>query len=246
MKRNYGWKPDIPDQRDYAYKVGRVPVLPTRADLRPFCPPVQDQGELGACTAHAIVAAMGVCDRKSVGRSLLDYSRLFLYYAERAMEGTVRSDAGAFIRDGIKVAVKQGVCAETLWPYDVAQFRKKPSKGCYGDAMTRKAASYQRIGSLSALRSCLAEGFPVVFGFSVYESFESDAVARSGMLPMPEKNERMLGGHAVLAVGYDDAAELVVVRNSWGETWGTAGYFHMPYKYITNRSLSDDFWTLRA
>jgi C1A family cysteine protease len=107
--------------------------------------------------------------------------------------------------------------------------------------------SYQRVvRSLPQLRGCLAEGFPFIFGFTVYESFESDAVASTGVAPMPGPGERVLGGHAVLAVGYDDADQRFLVRNSWGTKWGNGGYFTMPYAYLTERNLSSDFWTLRT
>jgi C1A family cysteine protease len=176
------------------------------------------------------------------------------------MEGTVGSDSGAMIRDGVKSVAQAGVCTETEWPYDdtapvppsetwPAQARagQQPTADCYANALSDRAVSYQRVvRSLSQFKGCLAEGFPFIFGFSVYESFESDAVAASGVVPMPGRGERLLGGHAVLAVGYDDADQRFLVRNSWGTGWGQAGYFTMPYAYLTERNLSSDFWTLRS
>jgi C1A family cysteine protease len=101
------------------------------------------------------------------------------------------------------------------------------------------------LNTLPQLKGCLASGSPVVFGFSVYESFESAAVAKTGTMPMPKPSEKQLGGHAVLAVGYDDAQERVIIRNSWGTGWGKKGCFTMPYAYITDDNLCDDFWTIR-
>jgi C1A family cysteine protease len=243
----YGWTPDRPDRRDLLYAaIARPPRrLPAEMDLRIGCSPVEDQGELGSCTANALVGALEFLELKA-GRPLVDLSRLFLYYDERAMEGTVGEDAGAEIRDGVKSLVKQGVCPEKNWPYRIASFAKKPSAACYRQAAAHQLLSYHRIQSLAQMRGCLAEGYPFVFGFTVYESFESAAVARTGTVRMPGAGEQVLGGHAVMAVGYDDRAKRVLVRNSWGAAWGRGGYFTLPYAYVADRDLSDDFWTLRV
>jgi C1A family cysteine protease len=174
-------------------------------------------------------------------------SRLFLYYNERVMQGTVNSDSGAYIRDGIKSLNKSGICPEKEWPYIISKFADKPPKKCYDDALKATIKSYQRLTNtnLTQLQSCLSQGFPFVFGFTVYESFESQQVARTGIMPMPKPQEKVLGGHAVMAVGYDDSKQAVLVRNSWGTDWGIRGYFYMPYGYITNANLCDDFWTIR-
>jgi C1A family cysteine protease len=172
-------------------------------------------------------------------------SRLFIYYNERVIERTVRTDSGAMIRDGIKTLAKQGACPEKSWPYDIAKFAVKPPKVCYAEALNYQILSYARLNTLGEMRSCLADGFPFVFGFSVYEGFEAQKVAKTGMVEMPNAGEKMLGGHAVLAVGYDDSAKRVIVRNSWGPKWGIKGYFTMPYAYVADRNLSDDFWTIR-
>jgi len=162
------------------------------------------------------------------------------------MEGTVGTDSGAMIRDGIKTVNAVGACPESEWPYDIARFTEKPSDACYADAATHRALQYQRVShDLTQMRTCLASGFPFVFGFSVYESFESKAVAHTGVTPMPAHGERVIGGHAVMAVGYDDTAATFLVRNSWGTGWGLAGYFTMPYDYLSARNLSNDFWTIR-
>ncbi|MGD0615744.1 MAG: C1 family peptidase, partial [Verrucomicrobiota bacterium] len=173
-------------------------------------------------------------------------SRLFIYYNERAMEGTVDSDSGAQIRDGIKSVAKQGVCPEPLWPYQVEEFRARPPKKCYVAALGHRVVLYQRlVPTLNQLRACLASGYPFVFGFTVYESFESPAVARTGHAPMPKPGEPAMGGHAVMAVGYEDSKQWFVLRNSWGFNWGMHGYFTLPYTYLIDSQLADDFWTIR-
>jgi C1A family cysteine protease len=197
-----------------------------------------------SCTANALVGSLEFLEIKA-GHAVTDLSRLFVYYNERAMEGTVNEDAGAMIRDGVKTLVKLGVCTEKKWPYVISKFTKKPTAVCYKEAGNHQVVSYHRVVGLQQMKQCLAEGYPFVFGFSVYESFESDAVAKSGKLDLPKPKEKQLGGHAVMAVGYDEASQRVLVRNSWGTDWGLKGYFTMPYGYISNANLADDFWTLR-
>lgn len=244
----YGWMPDLPDQRDLMYSAPMMVMqkIPAKIDLTSKCPPVYNQGQIGSCTANALSAAFEF-DRKK--QKLQDFmpSRLFLYYNERALQNTVNSDSGAFIRDGIKTLNVNGICPEKEWPYDTNKFAQKPPQKCYTDALKCTIKSYQRLNNtnLSQLQSCLSEGFPFVFGFTVYESFESQQVAKTGMVPMPSPKEKVVGGHAVMAVGYDDSKQAAIVRNSWGKDWGVKGYFYMPYGYITSSHLCDDFWTIR-
>jgi C1A family cysteine protease len=243
----YGWIPDLPDQRDHLYSAppAFLAALPPSTDLRAACPAVYDQGQLGSCTANAIGGAIEF-DR--LLQKLPDFvpSRLFIYYNERVIEGTVNSDSGAQIRDGIKTVASQGVCPEPEWPYDIAKFSQKPSAKAYSDAVTDRAISYQSlVQDLNQMKGCLASGYPFVFGFTVYESFETAAVARSGHAPMPGSGERVIGGHAVMAVGYDDASQSFLVRNSWGTGWGLAGYFTLPYSYLIQPGLASDLWTIR-
>ncbi len=245
----YGWIKDRPDIRDHLYRrpaALTAAPLPDSVDLRPQCPPVYDQGQLGSCTANAIAAAVQF-DRMTQYFPGWLPSRLFIYYNERVLEGTVNSDSGAEIRDGIKSVAAQGVCPETEWPYDISQFAVRPPQSCYHDATKFKAFQYQSLaGSLADTQTCLATGFPFVFGFVVYESFESSAVAATGIVPMPVPGEQQVGGHAVLAVGYDNARQVFIVRNSWGAQWGDVGYFYLPYDYVLDGNLASDLWAIQV
>ena len=243
----YGWIPDRPDNRDLAFAAEPqvLAALPASTDLRPNCPPVYDQGQLGSCTANAIGGAFQF-EQKKQGIPDVVPSRLFIYYGERYLEGTVSTDSGAMIRDGMKVVNHDGAPPETLWPYDITQFAQKPPDPAYAAGKENQVLIYRRVlRNLNQMKACLAAGYPFVFGFSVYESFESPDVARTGVMPMPAQGEQLLGGHAVLAVGYDDASQRFTVRNSWGTGWGMNGYFTMPYDYLMDGNLSSDFWTLR-
>jgi C1A family cysteine protease len=205
---------------------------------------VEDQGQLGSCTANALAGNLEFIDKKP-DNQYIDTSRLFIYYNERKLQNTITQDSGAALRIGIKSLKTFGACPETLWPYDIAKFTDTPTQACYKEAINHTIQSYRRIITLADMLACLADGFPFVFGFTVYESFESLQVAKTGKVNMPKKSERALGGHAVMAVGYDQKASRFIVRNSWGEGWGMKGYFTMPYAYLDNRNLSDDFWTIR-
>jgi len=245
--RGYGWIPDVPDQRDHLYAAPAqfLKALPASTDLRAKCPPVYDQGQLGSCTANAIGAAIEFDRMKQRLRDFVP-SRLFIYYNERVIEGTVSIDSGAMIRDGIKSVASDGVCPETEWPYVISKFAQRPSKKCYQDARLDRAVSYQSIiQDLNQMKGCLASGYPFIFGFTVYESFETAAVAKSGHAPMPGWGERPVGGHAVMAIGYDESKQWFLVRNSWGGGWGLKGYFTMPYAYFIQPGLASDFWTIR-
>ena len=198
------------------------------------------------CTANSL---SGSFDYERIKQKLkpLFPSRLFIYYNERAMEGTIKSDSGAQIRDGIKTLASQGVCPESEWYYNVSKFAVKPNEQCYQNAKSNTIKQYLRLDNtnLNQLKTCLVQGYTFVFGFTVYESFESDAVASTGIVPMPDPNEQCLGGHAVYCVGYDDSKKAFKVRNSWGNEWGDGGNFWLPYDYMTNTDLASDFWTIR-
>ena len=246
--QRYGWVPDLPDARDhlYAAPTAMLKKLPAAVDLRSKFPPPYDQGQLGSCTGNAIAGAIQFGRRKQKQKPDFTPARLFIYYNERAMEGTVNVDSGAQIRDGIKSVVNQGACSEKTWPYQITQFTVKPSASAYTEASKYQVTSYSRLTqTLTQLKGCLASGYPFVFGFTVYESFESPDVAKSGVMPMPTASEKVVGGHAVVAAGYDDASQRFIIRNSWGSNWGQKGYFTMPYAYITESNLADDLWTIR-
>lgn len=243
LNKSYGWLPDIPDQRDYLYRAIRpIRRLPKIVDLRRYCSIVENQGNLGSCTACALAGNLEFLDNKP-DAVCEDVSRLFIYYNERTLTGTVDFDSGASLRDGIKTLRKTGVCREKIWPYEIERFDRKPSLRCYQEAKKYRIKSYYRINTLSEMLICLAEGYPFTFGFTVYESFESVKVAQTGVVSMPKKRERVIGGHAVMAVGYNQKERLFLVRNSWGNKWGQGGYFTIPYRYL--ETLAADFWTVR-
>jgi C1A family cysteine protease len=259
-KYGLGWRPDTPDQRDHRYMPPKlaVPVktslIPSTSDERRtgFTPPIYDQGNLGACTGNSTCAMFQyVAKRESLPNADRVPSRLMAYYLARELEGTVAVDAGAELRDVIKAVTTTGVCFEDGddgWPYDPAAFATKPPQRCYDAAAANRGIDYQRVDrSLDAMRTCLAEGYPFVLGFTVYQSFMSDQMMTTGRATMPLASENCDGGHAVAAWGHNDAERVFLVRNSWGAGWGPfRGYFLLPYDYLLDENLSDDFWTIRS
>jgi C1A family cysteine protease len=248
----FGWQPDLPDIRDYRYAAVRTMAtarLPAHTYLLgPRMSGVYDQGQLGSCTANAIAAAVDYT-RVKQGKPFLYPSRLFIYYNERKMRGWENADTGAYIRDGMKSVATQGACPESLWQYQIQRFRMQPEDRCYAEAEKFQTLQYRRLDNtnLSELKACLAEGFPFVFGFTVYDYFITDEMMFKGILNMPKPGEKVLGGHAVMACGYLESEKRFLVRNSWGSGWGlrrNLGYFTIPYEYITNANLADDFWTI--
>lgn len=249
MIRTYGWRPDKPDARDFRFAAPRRrpgAKLPPMVDLRPKCPPVLDQGDLGACTAFASGNAY-VFAHVAQGMPAFPPAPLFQYYNTRILIGTVNYDSGAEIRDAIKALNQYGICGEPLWPYLPGKFKAEPTRPAYDDGEKHQAVQYERVdGTLAGIKACLAAGRPIVFGFTVYESFESKRVERTGTMPMPKKKERVLGGHAVLAVGYSDKTKKLTVMNSWGTKWGKQGFFAMPYAFAADSNFCDDWWTLEV
>jgi len=252
--RKYTWKKQHPDLRDF--KFARSPMadklkieeLPKTVNLRRWCSQVEDQGQLGSCTAHAWSGLLEYNANREKKIPYRDLSRLFIYYNERRIEGTIDQDSGAELRDGAKAIATYGACPEQWCQYKINAFKNKPSDKAFQEALSRKITNYYALNTFDELKISLAEGHPFVFGFYVYESFESDQVAKTGVVSMPDvKNEKLLGGHAVLAIGYNEPQKRFLCRNSWGKGWGLKGtldgYFTMPYEYIANSDLATDFWT---
>jgi len=244
----YGWRRELPDHNDkyYEFNYKGYDSKITNIDLRSKCPEIYDQGKLGSCTANAVAGAYQYEESREKEKNVFRPSRLFIYYNERVIEDTVLYDSGATIRDSIKTLHKTGTCSEVKWPYDISKFKSRPTEICYKDAEKNKIIEYKKVTqTLDELRTCLQQGTPFIFGFSVYESFESNLVANTGIMNMPRKGEKLLGGHAVMAVGYDDSTRMFIIRNSWGEYWGELGYFYMPYEFIIDNIYASDFWTIK-
>lgn len=246
--KRYGWKKDITRIGDLFHNFFIHPHqhIIQKVDLRPgFASiPVYNQGELGSCTANSLAGAF---EYDLVKQNLTNFmpSRLFIYYNERVIENDVDQDAGGQLRDGVATLGTLGVCNEDAWPYDIAKFADKPTDQCFTDALQNKAVQYKRVEqTLPQMKQCLLNNLPFVFGFTVYQSFESEEVAKTGYMTMPTLFDKPVGGHAVLCVGFDDEKKVFIVRNSWGEDWGDKGYFYMPYAYLTSSVLASDLWTV--
>lgn len=213
--------------------------FPPKMDLRDKMPPIYDQGDLGSCTSNALVAAYCFNDRDFMG------SRLFLYYNERKIRGDEKEDSGAYLSDGIKSLEEEGVCPESEWPYKISKFKDCPPPECYIHAKRHRAEKATNImDDLDHMKNALCVGFPFVVGITIFESFESLEASRTGVVSMPKPNEKVLGGHAVVVVGYDDSKRQWIMRNSWGTDWGDKGYFYLPYEYLMNQSWTSDLWNI--
>ena len=240
----YHWTRDKIDKRDYLY-APTVVKTSNYVDLRPYCSPIEDQGRLGSCTGNAIAGAIELLMKRN--NKFSDISRLFIYYYERLLENTVNYDSGAYIRDGIKACYTYGAATENLWPYDISKFRNRPSIDAVNDASRRKVKLYERVADFNGVINAIDNGYPVTIGFDVYSSFDSPTVARTGIMPYPNlRKETLLGGHAVLIVGYNKNNDTFIVRNSWGKYWGDNGYFYMPFQVIKNNTMSGDFWVIKS
>ena len=248
MKRPFKltWRKDTPDSRDLVFN-DRTPLskLPNAVDLTPLCSPVENQGTMGSCTGHAVTAAVELIQTQETGR-YHHLSRLFVYYNGRNLDGWPQADDGATIRSCIKSTNKLGAPPEKDWRYLKRNLLLEPPSDVYKKAAELKVVQYSRIQhrNINNIRRALAQGLPVVFGFEVFESFMSDRMSRTGVMTLPEKGETSDGGHAVVAVGYDDSRQRLIVRNSWGRDWGVRGYFYMPYVFVTDPKYCADFWTL--
>lgn len=243
--RRYGWKPSLPDLRDHIADTSELPIL-DEVDPRAELPAVFDQGQLGSCTANAVAAAVEY-DAKLNGSDPGSLSRLWIYYYERKLEGApADQDTGAMGRDGFKVCHKLGVPLERDWPYNIAEFSEEPPPSLGDEARAHRISNYRVIPrNLDSMKAVLSNRQTIAFGFSVYESFESANVASSGIVALPTRNEKALGGHEVLLVGYlKDQTNYGLVRNSWGSGWGLGGYFLMPWAYLLDAHLASDFRTI--
>lgn len=239
----YGWRPDLPDIHDLYRPLRASLALPV--DLRPMFPPCYDQGQLGSCSANAAAGAMEYEQRRQ-GLPQFMPSRLFIYYQERSLEGTIPWDAGATIRDSIRALNRWGAPPETDWPYDITKFADQPPTAAYVAGLLDTAVKYERVAQdLAGIRETLQSKLCINFGFTVYESFESDEVAQTGIVPIPASGEATVGGHAVLIVGDIPSENRFIVRNSWGTSWGMDGYCVFPYDYLLNEDLAADFWAVQ-
>ncbi len=241
-----GWQPDVPDFRDKYLAEAPVEAA-VESDLTKIFPlPCYNQGELGSCTSQATEFATRFARFK---RGLPDFpgSRLYVYFNSRKIEGSESSDSGAQIRDAIKATVDNGVCHEMIWPYDVIKYAIQPPDAAYKEGARNQSILYRRVPQTpEAIRGVLTSGWPVVFGATLYRSFDSEDVARIGVVPMPFASEPTIGGHAQTICGHSDARQAYLVRNSWG-VWGLPdkpGYSWMPYDYIHNADLCADFWVI--
>jgi C1A family cysteine protease len=253
IARFYGWKPPLPRPRlmfaDHRAVMGIATFAP-RLDMRAGDGPPYDQSQLGSCTGNAIAGELQFV-RAKFGHPAWTPSRLGIYYETRKREGTIATDAGASLADTAEVVATVGFVPEAFWPYEIAKFADAPTKQStdterYFSGSAHGVSAHLALdnSAVAELKTPLAGGFPFVIGFTVYQSFESDAVAASGILPMPKPGEKILGGHAVMCLGWDDVLKAFLIRNSYGTGWGQGGYFWMPYDYATNTDLAGDAHTL--
>lgn len=243
----YGWKKQPQDDRDLRYSIAKpIEGLPATSDLRSLFPPCYDQGQTSSCTGNGTVGALMAAQARA-GLPSMMLSRLFAYYNARSIEGTADQDSGANIRDVIKGCNEFGIVEETLWPFDPANLTVKPSSEAYDEAATDMIHFYASVDltNMDNIKVALSHKIPVVFGFQVYDYFESADMAKTGILNMPGPNENCLGGHCVVICGHDDAEQMCWVRNSWGSNWGPfSGFLKMSYSYITS-NLCSDGWVIR-
>ncbi len=284
QQNGMGWLPDYPDFRDYTFKIKEslenkkkeeienllsptglvradITTMPFSVDLRKWCSKIENQGQIGSCTANAGAGVVEYFENRAFGK-YLDASRLFLYKVTRNF-AKISGDSGAFLRNTMGALVLFGVPPEEYWPYTdkTPDFDREPTAFCYSFASNYKGIRYFRHDDpsltkeqvLESVKMSLAAGIPSMFGFTVFSSINQ--AGTTGRIPFPCTNDRILGGHAVIAVGYNDSMIIknstcgtstqgaLLIRNSWGETWGDKGYGWLPYDYIRNE-IALDFWSL--
>lgn len=252
--RGTGWAPSPPDMRDYLFAPSSTTLrsVPDAVDLRAsgFLPAIMDQGQLGSCTAHGGAAVfLFALNKQGMSSRMKMPSRLGLYYDEREILGTTDYDSGAAVRNIFQVLKNKGVAHSKLWPYDISRFRERPPDEAYADALNFQAIEYARVTqSLTQFQATLAEGYPIVFGCTLYESFESDKTISTGMVRMPRSTEQIIGGHCMTIVGYVliNASLYFVVQNSWGVDVGDEGFFYMPPAYLLDPRITQDIWVLHT
>lgn len=263
MSRKFGWKRDLTDYRDFKYSAhpdmqGPLSILQA-VDLRSKMPPIDDQGQAGSCVANASVGNLEYLELIDLvshfkGPEVFDasqyeqLSRMFVYANARIYDGDLDQDNGTQLRSAVMTLKQYGVCEESLWPYDLSQkLFTAPSTQAYEQGKQHLILTAHKIDNtqMSQMTQCLAQGYPFIFGITVYSSFMSNDVASTGIVPMPVSNDSVEGGHALCCVGFDNETKQFIVRNSWGTNWGLQGYCMIPYSYLTNSELASDFWTIR-
>ena len=240
-----GYRPDKKSRNPQKFSAGAEQVIPKVVDLRPFMTAVESQGNSNSCTANAMAGAYEYLDNRINGQST-DMSRLFIYYNAREIEGSTNKDEGAYLSDCVKVVRKYGACTEETWPFTLDEVTSKPPKVAYREAAQFRIEDAASVDiDLDIMRTCLAEGYPFVFGLQLFESFNG-AGGNGGLVPMPDpNNEKHVGGHAMLCVGYSDTDRVFIIRNSWGEEWGDMGYGYVPYEYMVDPNLNHDCWVIQ-
>lgn len=240
-----------PDVKNYSATRYSASQLPKKVDLRPYMTAVEDQGQVGSCTANAVAGAYEYLVKKNQDLDYdYDVSRLFIYYGARAKRGNEKKDSGSVISDAIELLEDTGACSEATWPYsdNKSIVFKKPSGEAFEEASEHKITEAQCIPTtLQAWKGALAEGFPIIFGISLFNSFDNQR--KRGFVPDPSRSETSRGSHgshAMLCVGYSDVDRVFIVRNSWGTNWGDKGYCYMSYDYVMNKNYNHgDSWIIR-